>query len=216
MAVEATTPAQGVLNLSASATLEVPRDWMSLALSASREGADAAAVQAQLKQAVDAALAEARKLAKPGQVEVQTGSFSVYPRYNQKGTLTGWSGTTELLVEGRDMASIGQLTGRISTMTISRVSYSLSREAREQVEAEVSAQAISKFRSRAEEQSRQFGYAGYHVREVHVSVDAGQGSNLPQPRVMLAMARSSEGDALPVEAGKGTVTAMVNGSVQMK
>ena len=43
------------------------------------------AVQAQLKQALDAALAEAKKAARPGQVDVQTGNFSLFPRYTQQG-----------------------------------------------------------------------------------------------------------------------------------
>lgn len=207
---------EGVLVLSASATQEVPRDWMSLTLSVSREGSDATAVQNQLKQAVDAALAEARKQARPGQVELQTGGFSIYPRYGSKGQLTGWQGSTELVVEGRDMATIGQLSGRISSMTIQRVNYSLSREAREKVEAEVAAQAIARFRARAAEQARLFGYAAYAVREVNVALDQPGPMPYAAPRVAMAMAKAPEGDALPVEAGKGTVSATVSGSVQMK
>ncbi len=89
-------------------------------------------MQSQLKQALDAALAEARKAARPGQVEVQTGNFSLYPRYAGQGQrINGWQGTAELVVEGRDMPAIGQLTGRITTMTIARVGYGLSRERRE-------------------------------------------------------------------------------------
>lgn len=209
-------PPEGVLQLTASATLDVPRDWMSLSFSTNREGSDAATVQSQLKQAVDAALAEARRIAKPGQVEVQTGGFSIYPRYGQKGTLTGWQGSTELLVEGRDMAAIGQLTGRIASMSISRVAYSLSREAREKVEAEVSAQAVARFRARAAEHAKQFGYAGYSVREVNVMLEQPQGGPVPMPRMAMALAKSADAEALPVEAGKGTVTATVSGSVQMK
>jgi predicted secreted protein len=69
----AAAPLQGVLTLNATATVEAPQDWMMLTLSVNREGTDAGAVQTQLKQAVDAALAEARRVAKPGQVEIQTG-----------------------------------------------------------------------------------------------------------------------------------------------
>jgi len=54
---------QGVVNLSASASVDVARDLLSITFSTTREGSDAAAVQSQLKQALDAALAEARKAA---------------------------------------------------------------------------------------------------------------------------------------------------------
>jgi hypothetical protein len=109
-----------VVNLSASATVEVPKDQLTIVFSTTREGTDAAVVQGQLKQALDAALAEARKAARPGQVDVQTGNFSLYPRYSPKGGTNGWTGTAELVVEGRDMPAISQLAGRIGTLTIAR------------------------------------------------------------------------------------------------
>lgn len=213
-AAPAASPMEGVLSLSASAVVEVPQDWMTLTLAAQREGTDANAVQTQLKQAVDAALVEARRAAKPGQVEVHTGAFSVHPRYGQKGQITGWQGRTELTIEGRDMTAIAQLSGRISSMAIARVGYGLSREAREKVEADVSAQAVARFRARAAELARNFGYASVVIREVNVSTDAD--NNPPVPK-MAMMARAEAADvALPTEPGKGTVTATVNGSVQMK
>ena len=76
-----TPPPQGVLSLSASASVEVTKDLLAVTFSTTREGTDANAVQAQLKQALDAALAEAKKAARPGQVDVQTGNFSLFPRY---------------------------------------------------------------------------------------------------------------------------------------
>lgn len=209
-------PPQNVVSLSASASVEVPKDWLTVVFSTTREGSDAAVVQAQLKQALDAALAEARKVAKPGQLEVQTGGFSLMPRYAPKTTtISGWQGSTELVVEGRDSTAIAQLTGRVQTLTIARVGSSLSREARQKVEGEVAAQAIERFRARADAVSKQFGFTGYTVREVAVNTEGGMGQPLPVLR-MQAAAMMADGAALPVEAGKATVTASVNGSVQMK
>ena len=213
-------PIEGVLSLSASASTEVTRDLLSITFSTSRDGADANAVQAQLKQSLDAALAEAKKAARPGQVDVQTGNFSLYPRYanNPSGgrqSLNGWQGSAELIVEGRDMAAIGQLVGRITTMTVARVGYRLSREASQRVEADIAAQAIAKYRAAAADYAKQFGYAGYVVREVNVS--AGDGGPRPvQMARMSAMPASAQSEALAVEPGKETVTASVNGTVQMK
>ena len=61
-------PPQGVVSLSSSATVEVTKDLLSISLSTTKEGQDAASVQSQLKQALDAALAEAKKSVKPGQL----------------------------------------------------------------------------------------------------------------------------------------------------
>jgi predicted secreted protein len=69
------------LTLSASASIEVPMDELSVTLAVVREAADAATVQAQMSQVLEAALGEARKHARPGELEVRTGSFSLNPRY---------------------------------------------------------------------------------------------------------------------------------------
>ncbi|WP_028999126.1 SIMPL domain-containing protein [Azohydromonas australica] len=205
---------QRVLTLSAAASMDVPNDWLTLSFSTTREGTDASAVQSALRQALDAALAEARRVAKPGQVELRAGNLSVYPRYNPKGGINGWQGSTELTVEGRDMTVIAQLAPRISSMSIARVGYSLSREAREQVESEVGARAIERYKKRADEVTRQFGFNRWSLREVQLNTDA------PMPPVPMmrakTMAASAADEALPVEPGRGQVNAMVTGSIQME
>lgn len=208
-------PPQNVLSLAAESTVEVPQDLLMITLSITREGSDAAAVQAQLKQVLDAALAEARKAVRPGQLEARTGQFSLYPRYAPKGGINGWQGSAELVLEGRDMPAISQLAGRIGSMTVARVGYGLSREVREKVEADVAAQAIQRFKARAEDYARHFGFAGYSLREVTV----GQAEATPPPqqpafrRATMAAAVSDE--AVPVQPGKASVTVTVNGSIQM-
>ncbi len=214
-------PPANVVNLSATASVEVARDWLTIVLSTTREGTDAVAVQTQLKQALDAALAEARKIAKPGQVELQTGQFALHPRYapvsprGQGGQINGWQGSAELIIEGRDTAAIAQLAGRIQTLTISRTGFSLSREARQKVEADVTAMAIERFRARADAVSKQFGFAGYTLREVSVNSDAGAPPPMPMMRMQAAAKAESADMALPVEAGKALVNANVSGSVQL-
>ena len=203
------------LSLSASASAEVARDVLGISFSATRDGTEATAVQAALKQALDAALNEARKIAKPGQVDVQTGGFSLYPRHDPKtGKINGWQGSAELLVEGRDTAAIAQLAGRINTMAIARVGYSLSREAREKAEADIASQAIARYRAKAADYAKQFGYGGYVVGEVNVASDNDAGGG-PRPMTALRMKAEMADAGLPTEAGKATVTVNVSGSVQL-
>ncbi|MEO8526216.1 MAG: SIMPL domain-containing protein [Caldimonas sp.] len=208
-------PPQGVLSLTANASVEVARDLLSVTFSTTKEGSDANTVQAQLKQALDAALGEAKKVARPGQVDVQTGAFSLYPRYASKGGIKGWQGTAQVIVEGRDMAAIGQLSGRIASMTIASVDFRLSKEASQKVEGDVTAEAIARYRGKATEYARQFGYSGYSIREVNVSTGDAQPTPFPKAR-MTAMSSASAGEPLSVEPGKALVTATVNGTVQMK
>jgi predicted secreted protein len=207
-------PPQDVLTLAASAAVDVQYDVISMTLSTTREGSDASAVQSQLRQAIDAALTEARKAQRPGQIDVRTGAFSLTPRYGNRGaTITGWVGTGEVVLEGRDMAGIAQVAGRLGTVTVARVGYALSRETRERIEADAVAQAITRFRARAGDYAKQFGFSAYTVREVNVGT---ADPVIVQPMMRQRMVANEAADAsIPVEAGKATVTVTVNGSVQM-
>ncbi|RZI76889.1 MAG: DUF541 domain-containing protein [Variovorax sp.] len=210
-----TPPPQNVLQLQASGTVEVQQDMLSMTLSTTRDGTDAAAVQSQLKTALDAALTEARKSAQPGQLDVRTGNFSLSPRYSREGKITGWQGSTELVLEGRDFPRITQAAGRITTLNVGNVGFGLSREQRAKVEVEAQTIAIDAFKQKAGELARGFGFGGYTLREV--SVNSNQG-DIGRPRMMAVQAKSfSASDAaVPVEAGKTAVVVNVSGSVQLK
>lgn len=206
-------PPQNVLQLSASGTVEVRQDLLSITLLATREGNDAAAVQAQIKQVMDAALAEARKNAQPGQVEVRTGNFNVHPRYTRDGKTNGWQGTAELVLEGRDFARVSQLAGRLDSLTVGNMFFGLSRETRAKAEGEAQTLAIDAFKQKATALAKDFGFANYTLREVSVNSEHGG----PMPRMMAMKAGAAAADAaVPVEPGKANVVVNVSGSVQLK
>lgn len=207
-------PPENVVSFMASSTMEVTKDLLSVNLQVTREGPDAAGVQAALKQVLDAALTEAKKTAQPGALDVRTGQFSIYPRYGRDSRINGWQGMAEMVLEGRDNARVAQAAGRIKEMNITGTGYAISRELREKHESEVTAQAISKYRARASEIAKQFGFAGYALREVNVSA---QDIGYPQPvPMMAARAKAMDAEAaLPTEPGKGTITATVQGSIQL-
>jgi predicted secreted protein len=207
--------AQNVVQLSSSASVDVQQDLLAINLTTTREGADAVAVQTQLKTALDAALTEAKKSAQPGLLDVRTGNFSLVPRYGKDGKINGWQGSTELVLEGRDFARISATAGKIQTLTLGNVSFGLSREQRAKVEADAQTQAIERFKSKADSIAKAFGFGSYSLREVSVNAND-QGFN-PRGNMMAMQARSVAADApVPVEAGKTTVMVTVAGSIQMK
>jgi predicted secreted protein len=206
---------QNVVSLQSTGTVEVQQDVLMITMNTSKDGPDAAAVQTQLKAALDAALSEAKKVAVPGQMDVRTGAFSMFPRYSRDGKINGWQGTTELVLEGRDFARISTTAGKINSLTLGQVSFGLSREARAKVEAEAQTQAIERFKAKATEISKNFGFSGYSIREV--SVNANDQGFAPRGRMEMMQAKSMSSEApVPVEAGRSSVMVMVNGSVQMK
>ena len=217
--VQAETPASptNVVQIAASGFMEVQQDWLTMRLNTTETGPDALTVQNQLKAALETALRVARAQAQPDLLEVRTGQFNLYPRYNSTGKVNGWQGSTELLLEGRDIARITETAGTISTLTLGGVSFSLSRQAQQQLESQVQAQAIDRFKARAAEVAKGFGFAGYTLREVAIS-SADQGIQMPQrPRMMAMEAKAAMSDmAVPVEAGKSTVDVTVSGTIQLR
>ena len=208
---------RNVVNLTASASIEIPQDLLTLTLSTTKEGTEPAVVQAQVRQAVEAALSEARKTSQPGAMDVRSGAISLQPRYTRDSKISGWIGSAELILEGSDFARIGATAGRVQAMTIANAYFGLSREARLKAEAEVQSAAIERFKSRAADIARSFGFTGFAIREVAVSGDE-QGNYMPQPRAMAMKAGAMLSDSAPVplESGKTNVAIRVNGSVQLK
>jgi predicted secreted protein len=204
-----------VVNLSASGHLEVPQDWLTVVLNTTREGSDPATVQNQLKQAVDAALAVAQPQARPQQLEVRTGNLRLFPRYSSGGRISGWTGQAEVILEGRDLATVSTVAGRVQTLTVASMGFSLSRDARLALESQVQAQAIERFRARATEIAKGFGFSNYSLRDI--SVSSADMPDRPMPRMMAMEAKAAASDAaIPVAAGTATVSITVSGAIQMR
>lgn len=208
-------PAQQQITLSASGHVEAPQDWLTVRMGLTREGVDAAAVQAQLKTAIDAALTTARAQVRSRQMEVRSGAFGVSPRYGRDGRINGWQGSAELVLEGRDVPLITATAGKLSTLTVNSMGFSLSREARRQLESDVQAQAIERFRARAAEVTKAFGFSSYTLGAVNIS-STDDGAR-PMPRMMAMEAKAAMADApLSVEAGTDTVSVTVSGSINVR
>lgn len=206
-----------VVVISASGQLEVPQDWLAMTLSTSREGSDAAAVQAQLRQAVDAALAIAKPSVVPAEMEVRSGAFGVYPRRGSNGRITGWQGSAELVLEGRDFLKISRTAVKVTSLSVGQVAFSLSPGARQKLESEAQALAIERFKARANDVAKAFGFGGYTLREVSVQA-ADQGDRPVYARAMADMPQAvmAPDAGLPVEAGKTQVIVTVSGSIQLR
>lgn len=215
-------PAAGVdalrdnqISFTSSASIEVPKDLLSVTLQATREGPDAAAVQAALKQLLEGALVEARRAAQAGQLEVRTGSFNLSPRYGRDGKSNGWTGNADLTLEGRDVGRVAATAGRLNGLAIIGTGYSVSRELREQHESALIAQAIQKYQARAGAIAKQFGFTGYTLRELSVQTGDGEVPRPPVQMRSMGIVASDASAPLPTEGGKGLLTATVQGSVQL-
>lgn len=214
---QAEAPVTNVVNLSASGFLEVPQDWLTVRMSISREGDDAATVQSQLRGALDRAMAVARTAVAPNQqLQARSGAFGVYPRYDKNGRISSWQGNAELVLEGRDFGRISNTAGKIQTLTIAGMDFSLSRETQQKLESDVQALAIDRFKSRAKEVAKGFGFSDFQLREVSIS-SADEGGGRPM-RAMAMESKSfvSGSQGVAVEPGMSRVSVSVSGTVGLK
>ena len=213
-AIPATASLSNVVQLSAQGSIEVQQDILTISLSATRESTDASSLQVQLKAALESALAEAKKAVNGNAMAVRTGQFNVFPRYDKNSKINGWQGNVELILEGSDFERIASTAGKIQTLTVSNVSFGLSRDQRIVAESKAQAIAISRFKSKASEISNSFGFSTYTLREV--AINAADQAYTPRPRVMaMEMRMASVDSTVPVEAGKNTVVVNVSGSIQL-
>ncbi|PIF26307.1 putative secreted protein [Acidovorax sp. 56] len=213
-AVAVAAEPRNVVQLSAAGLVEVQQDVLVITLTASKDAPTLAVAQTQLKQALDAALTEAKASAQAGQMDVTTGSFSLSPRYSKDQKIVGWQGQAELTLQGRDFARITTVAGKLQTMAVSNVMFTLSRESRAKAESEAQSQAIEQFKSRAGELSKAFGFAGYGLREVSVS---GQGVGVTLMGMVERSKMASFASApVPVQPGREQVSISVSGTVQMR
>jgi predicted secreted protein len=207
-----------VVQLSAQGMLEVPQDWLTVNLVVNKEGPDAAQVQTQLKSAVDTSLGMARAAAAEPQLRVRSGRFGVYPRYDKSGKVSGWRGQAELTLEGRDFTRIAQVAAQMQPLVVSNMAFSLSQEAQQALDSEVQGLAIERFRRRAGEVAKAFGFSSFEVREVSISsADAGEDRLFRgQAMAMEASVSNRDPEPVPVEPGRSRLTVNVSGSVQLK
>lgn len=204
-----------VLHLSAAAQTEVTQDWLVMILSVQKEGMQGPAVQQQLNTVLTKALGVASPMAKPGVVEISTGDMNVSPRYGRDGKVSGWGGSAQLLLQGRDAVQIATLAGRLTELTVSQIEWRLSPELKRDAESRIQAEAVERFQSKAQSLTKQFGFARYTLKEVRIN--AQEAADGVQPR-MMAMAQMDAPTASPVPtlAGKTRVAVNISGSIQLQ
>ena len=207
---------QNIAQLSASSSVEVPQDVLTISMTTSLGGVEAITVQNQLKQALDEALAQTRQSIVPSLMDVRTGNFSLYPRYGKDGKTNGWQGSVELVLEGRDFSRITSTAGKIQSLTVGQVNFSLSRDGRAKMETESQAFAIDRFKVKALEISKGFGFNGFSLLDI--TVNSNDQDRAPQSRMLAMQTKAMVLDSppIPVEAGKTSVLVTVSGTIKMQ
>jgi predicted secreted protein len=208
----------GVVDLQATAQIEVTPDLAVITLAAERSGADSANLTAQVSKTLDAALQQSRAVSG---VEASSGGFSTQPRWktvNNQPQRDGWTVRAGLILKSHDFAALGKLAGQLAQqgLMIESNGFELSRALRDREETALIESAISRFKSKAATAAHALGYASYTLRTLQIEPVQGQ---LPQPRPMLMRAatamESENAPAVPLATGRTPLQISVQGSVQL-
>lgn len=201
-----------VVSLQAQVHREVENDSFYAVLFVEANDAD----PARLANGINRRLEEARRIAQGyGVVKVKTQSQQTFPIYNNQNKLQGWRARAEIRLESEDFPAATQLVGKLQgVLQLAQVGFSVSEKRRQQVENELTSEAIASFRQRADLVSRALGGSkGYRI--VNLNVESGGGPG-PRPMFKMAMAEAATADAAPVfQPGESQVSVNVNGSVQV-
>lgn len=207
-----------IAHLSASATVQVPQDWLVIRMTVQKEGTDAAQVQRQIKTSLATALTQAQSETEATAMEVSTGQMNVSPRYNREGRTNGWNGVAELILQGRDIERITSAAGRMTGLVVSQVEWQISPELLTQTQTKVQAQAVTQWRAKAAALTQQLGLSRYTIKELSLN-PAGQGP-IPGPRAlpvaMMDTAADGRSAPLPLQAGQSQVSVVVSGQIWLQ
>jgi predicted secreted protein len=204
--------AEREVTLSASAQTSVAQDWLSMRFAVRLDGADASALQSELKQRLQQAIDAVQGMAQADDLQVQTGGFRLTPRYNSAGASMGWRGSAELVLRGRDFGRIGQASAKLHDLAVVSVDMSVSNALARQTRESVRLEAIAAFREQAASVAKAFGYSDYDLLDVNVgsdSPDMGRG-----PMMMRAMA--ADAAPMPVVAGQEDISVQVTGRIRLR
>jgi len=202
---------QSMIQLNGVATREVANDVLSLSFTQTIVGKDATEVQEKLREDVKAALEVVKPFIKSGEVDVETDQFAVEPNYKNS-KMIGYQGAAGITLRGTDTTTISKLASSIKTMVVSSSRNTMSRKARESVEAKLTQEAIKDFRKKADDAAKGFGAAGWKVGSISIATRADRGQ-MGKVFAMSAAVGGAESTPMQVQGGKSEINVHVSGSI---
>ena len=197
------------VRFSVESSRAVPNDRVQAVVGITAEDADPSALADTVNRAMAWALERAR--ADP-RVEAESGRYQTHPVHEQ-GRLRRWRASQTLVLNGSDTEAMAGLVGMLQErLQLQSFGFSVSRETRERVEAELVSEVLVAFRARAELVRKELDAKAYAIDEVSIAT----GGSPPIP-VHRMEALSSAAPAPPaVEAGSTRLVVTAHGAVVLE
>lgn len=199
------------ITLDASASAEISNDTMLVSMYTQEEGSDSSKLSDQVNTKVNWAL---NLLKAHKEIKVETESYSTSPVYN-KSQVVAWRVKQSIRLESRNMALLSDVLGELQQrLNLSGIGFDVSRDARDAEMKLLINQALSAFDQRATQIAEKLNSKGYKIVSVRVSTSNNPAIN--HRRSGLIMAESAAKVAPEIAGGEKTLTASVNGTIELK
>ncbi len=178
------------ISLSSQVSQNVANDELNATLSKTAQAATAGVLNKTLNETLNQAHTIAKKYP---DVKVTTGNHSTYPRYNNAGKITGFTGRASIQLKSANLEQAGELLGELqSLLTLDNLSFAVSDSARERIEQEMMIKVAQKFQTDAKTLSQALGAKDYKI--VHISLQQ-QNSHHDYDRFVFSAAKAVAADA---------------------
>ncbi len=201
-----------LVHLRAEAVSEIANDLMIVRLEAMEKGKDTAKLADIVNSKMKKAISLARKL---NDVQIKTTNYRT-SQWWEKGKQKGWIVRQELVLKGRDMKALTQLLGKLQAfLHLNGMEFEPSREKVDEMQDNLIAKALQKFKQRADIVAHQFDFQGWRLKDVSISTSGRYPSPVPIYRAKMMVDTAESVTAPEVSPGMNQVKVSVSGSVAL-
>ena len=203
---------EGIINLQATASMEIETDTMLATVAVEAENYDPAVLAKKINEQMSWAMATAKPFS---DIKVKGGQYTTHQIYNKR-IFKAWRGTQTITLESKNTAELGKLIGLLQKkLLIKSLRYHVSKEKVQAVNKTLIKQAISNFREQALVITKEFGKNKYVINQVNVNAN-----NRHQPvyrarSYMKADAMMAESAPANLQQNSSNIQVNVNGSIRI-
>ncbi len=171
---------EGLVNLQATASLEVETDTMQAIIAVEAENHDPGILAQQINEKMAWALDLTKKY---NDVKVKGGQYTSHQIYNKR-IFKAWRGRQTITLESKNSAALGELIGKLQKkLLVKSLNYHVSKEKLDGINKRLIKQAIENFKEQALVITKEFGKNKYVLHHINVN------QNNPQRPIYYAKSR---------------------------
>ncbi|EGV07458.1 hypothetical protein HMPREF9952_2101 [Haemophilus pittmaniae HK 85] len=205
-------PPRSDVNFTVVTEKEIPRDLLQATLYVRTEGNNLGMLNKQINEKVEGAL---NLLKTQPEVVLRSNNRDSQIRYNNQGKKNGWIVDASLVVESKNFQAFSELLNQLSEhFAIEDMSASVSKEARKELENELTEAVLLEFNSKAQLIQKSLNAKGYRV--VDLDLDLPKAVSEERREMMRAKAYTAELDEASFNpAGKQILKARINARIAL-